>query len=191
MLQIALLFLPTCVPIIQIKTWEKWGMGALIKRPQGSCKNSEAKMTMVFPFSLYTFPGMILGMEKLKCTVKMWHQSKIWLSSVKYPTVVLSGWPRRSVPESSLRIPPTMSYVSRGLLLSPLLVWKVLVIQSWLTLCNPMDSGMPGFSVHGILQARILGWVAIPFSRGSSQLQDRIWVSLLVSVVFIFEMGIT
>ena len=45
------------------------------------------------------------------------------------------------------------------------------------TLCNPMDCSLPGFSVHGILQARILEWVAIPFSRGSSLLRDWTWVS--------------
>ena len=44
---------------------------------------------------------------------------------------------------------------------------KVLVAQSCPTLCNPMDWSLSGFSVHGILQARILKWVAIPFSRGS------------------------
>ena len=37
-----------------------------------------------------------------------------------------------------------------------------LVAQSCLTLCNPMDSNLPGSSVHGILQARILEWVAFP-----------------------------
>ena len=36
------------------------------------------------------------------------------------------------------------------------------------TLCNPMDCSLPGSSVQGILQARILEWVAMPFSRGSS-----------------------
>ena len=36
------------------------------------------------------------------------------------------------------------------------------------SLCKPMDHSLPGFSVHGILQARILEWVAIAFSRGSS-----------------------
>ena len=40
------------------------------------------------------------------------------------------------------------------------------VAQSYPTLCNPMDC-LPGSSVHGILQARILKWVAVPFSRGS------------------------
>ena len=41
-------------------------------------------------------------------------------------------------------------------------------LQSCLTLCDTMDCSPPGFSVHGILQARILEWVAIPFSRGWS-----------------------
>jgi len=45
---------------------------------------------------------------------------------------------------------------------------KVLVTQSYPTLCDPMDCSPPGSSVHGTLQARILQWVAIPFSRGSS-----------------------
>ena len=42
---------------------------------------------------------------------------------------------------------------------------KVSVTQACLTLCNPVDCGPPGSSVHGILQTRILEWVAIPFSR--------------------------
>ena len=40
--------------------------------------------------------------------------------------------------------------------------------QWWPTLCNPMDGSLPGSSVHGIFQVRILEWVAIFFSRGSS-----------------------
>ena len=45
-------------------------------------------------------------------------------------------------------------------------------LQSCLTLCDPMVCGMPGSSVHGILQARILEWVAMPFSWGSSWPRD-------------------
>ena len=45
----------------------------------------------------------------------------------------------------------------------------VLLIQSFPTLCDPMDYSLPGSSVHGILQARILEWVAISFFWGSSQ----------------------
>ena len=55
----------------------------------------------------------------------------------------------------------------------------MLVTQSCLTLCNPMDCSPPGSSVHGILWARILEWVAISFSRGSSQPRDRTWVSCI------------
>ena len=51
------------------------------------------------------------------------------------------------------------------------------VAQSCLTLCDPMDCSLPGSLVHGILQARILKWVAISFSRGSSQPGNRTWVS--------------
>ena len=46
-----------------------------------------------------------------------------------------------------------------------------------LTLCDPMDCSPPGFSVHGILQARVLEWVATPFSRGSSPPRDQASVS--------------
>ena len=41
-------------------------------------------------------------------------------------------------------------------------------LQSCPALCNPVDCSLPGSSIHGILQARILEWVAIPSSRGSS-----------------------
>ena len=54
---------------------------------------------------------------------------------------------------------------------------KVLATQSCPALCNPTDCSPPGSSVHGILQARILEWVAIPFSRGSSWPRDRTQVS--------------
>ena len=47
------------------------------------------------------------------------------------------------------------------------------VAQSCPTLCDPVDCSLPGSSPHGILQARILEWLAISFSRGSSQLRDR------------------
>ena len=49
---------------------------------------------------------------------------------------------------------------------------KVKVTRLCLTFCNPLD-----YTVHGVLQARILEWVAIPSSRGSSQLRDGSQVS--------------
>ena len=50
---------------------------------------------------------------------------------------------------------------------------QVLIAQSCPTLCDPTDCSPPGSSVCEILQARILEWVSIPFSRGSSQSRDR------------------
>ena len=52
-----------------------------------------------------------------------------------------------------------------------------LVAQSCLTLCDPMDYSPPGSSVHGILQARVLEWVAMLSSRGSSQPRNQTQVS--------------
>ena len=61
----------------------------------------------------------------------------------------------------------TCRYLSSWSLLWAELKVKVLVTQSCPTLCDPMDYRPPGSSVHGILQARILEWVAVSFSSGS------------------------
>ena len=50
-------------------------------------------------------------------------------------------------------------------------------LQSCVTLCDSMDCSPPGSSVHGVLQVRILEWVVIPFSRGSSRPRDQAHVS--------------
>ena len=60
----------------------------------------------------------------------------------------------------------------------------VLVAQPFTTLCESMDCHPPKSSVNGILQARILAWVAIPFSRGSSQPRDQTWVSCIAGKFF-------
>ena len=52
------------------------------------------------------------------------------------------------------------------------------LLQSWSTLCNPMDYSQPGSSVHRIHQAIILEWMALPSSRGSSRPKDRTHISL-------------
>ena len=61
---------------------------------------------------------------------------------------------------------------------------KVKVAQSCPTLCDPMD-----YTLHGILQARILEWVAVPFSRESSQPRDRTQVSRIASGIAGFFIG--
>ena len=61
---------------------------------------------------------------------------------------------------------------------------KVLVIKSCPTLCDPMDCRPPGSSVHGVLQARMMEWVAISFSRGSFQPKDQTRVSCITGKFF-------
>ena len=62
---------------------------------------------------------------------------------------------------------------------------KVKATQSCLTLFDSMDCSPPGFSVRGTLQAGILEWVAIPFSKGSSQPRDLTQVSRIAGGFFI------
>ena len=58
------------------------------------------------------------------------------------------------------------------------------VAPSGLTLCDPVDCSSPGSSVHGILQARVLEWVPIPFSRGSSPTRDQTHLSCTAGKFF-------
>ena len=65
-----------------------------------------------------------------------------------------------------------------------MLMITLLAAQSCLALCNPMDCNPPGSSVHGIFQARIVEWLAIPFSRGFSRPRDWTQVSCIACVFF-------
>ena len=64
---------------------------------------------------------------------------------------------------------------------------KVLAAQLCPTLCDPVYCNPPGSFIHGILQARILEWVAIPFLRGSSWPRDWTWVSWIAGGFFTFR----
>ena len=61
---------------------------------------------------------------------------------------------------------------------------KMLMTQLCPTLCDPMDCSPPGCSVHGILQARILEWVAMPSLRGPSWPRNWTWVSCFTGRFF-------
>ena len=62
--------------------------------------------------------------------------------------------------------------------------WSEVKSLSHVQLCDPMDCSLPGSSVHGIFLARILEWVVISFSRGTSQPRDRTQVSRIVGRCF-------
>ena len=82
--------------------------------------------------------------------------------------------------EETLKIRPPYTY-------SLSLFGSVSITQSCPTLFNPMGCSLPGSSVCWILQARILEWVAIPFSRGSSQPRDWTQVSHIAGRFFTYE----
>ena len=65
-------------------------------------------------------------------------------------------------------------------------LWDLSPCEKWsrVLLCDPMDCSLPGSSVHGVFQARIVEWVAISFSRGSSLARDQTRVSCIVGRCF-------
>ena len=69
--------------------------------------------------------------------------------------------------------------IKKGVVAAAAAATAAKLLQSCPTLCDPMDSSPPGSSVHRILQARILEWVAVSFSRGSSWPRDQTCVSCL------------
>ena len=83
--------------------------------------------------------------------------------------VLLIRWPKYW----SFSISPSHEYSGLPVNAEPPCFVCAKSLQSCLTLCNPMDHSLPGPSVLGILQARILEWVVMPSSRGSSRPRDR------------------
>ena len=120
------------------------------------------------------------------------HLTRLWLSpGAPVAFIHLSSRPRtflhnhsapapwRSAPDevARLRAFSSIAHCESGKV-------KGLVTQSCLTPCQPMDCSPPGSSVHGISQARILEWVVIPSSRGSSQLKDQTHVLCIAGGLF-------
>ena len=108
-------------------------------------------------------------------------------SAAPWLPVPLGKWPRCSHAECPPS--PPQAELMVGLLCTvfvdqELHVEVKLVTQLCLTPCNPIDCSLSGSSVHGILQAIILEWVAISFSRGSSRPRDQTWVSSTVGRFF-------
>ena len=100
------------------------------------------------------------------CLVLVW-ASRIKLRPLVLEAQSLSHWTIRQIPSFSDFFSSWWHYACMC----------AKSLQSCLTLWDPMDCSPPDSSVHGVLQARILEWVAIPSSRGSSQPRDRSCVS--------------
>ena len=105
-----------------------------------------------------------------------WAQGSLWSNPLNASLVCLgTPSPKEFCKAKYTADTPKLTSTKRFVL--SLLKVEVWVAQLGPTLCVPMDNSPPGFSVHRILQARILEWVTIPFSRGPSQPRDRTWVS--------------
>ena len=116
--------------------------------------------------------------ERLSTLYPHLHKSRTHIHEV-VPTPVSTRRDRKSS-ETSFTDYPLSTIISFDLPSHNLLpLVKVKFAQLCPTLCNPMD-----YTVHGILQARILEWVAFPFSRGSSQPRDRTPVSRIAGRFF-------
>ena len=133
--------------------------------------------------SLVIQPAVLRGHADFSGQFALQPQKPWPFSSVAFcPRCPLTGWPFvfflpglllqpitvKSTP-SSLKLPSVPHLPSTGV--------GGLVAKSCPTLCDPMDCSLPGSSVHGIFQARIMKWLAISFSRGSSRPRDRTPVS--------------
>ena len=123
---------------------------------------------------------------------RSWGLHCFWCGERSLPPPVLTIFSR-----DHWRLRAHMSKLSVVLVRVPILSWghcsyelmcvHAKSLQSCLTLRNPMDCSLPGSSVYGILQARILEWVAISFSRGSSR--PRNWTQVLHSRQILYQLS--
>ena len=128
-------------------------------------QNTQHKIYHFNYFYLDWVPQYCLFFPRLK-KIKLWQNTH----SIKFTTLFLSVQ-LRGEKDLHVVMQPSAPSISAH--------WCVRVkwLQLCPTLCDPMDLSPPGSSVRGILQARILQWVAKPFSRGSSPPRDWTWVS--------------
>ena len=119
-------------------------------------------------------PAMLL----FSPTVLIPHHSLSLLLPLTQDASSLSLWPSKLpiFQNEALDISPIL-HRAKGPTYARKKVKESEVAQLCPTLCDPMDCSLPGSSLHGILQAGVLEWVAIAFSRGSSWPRDRTWVS--------------
>ena len=125
-----------------------------------------SKWYLIFPFLKFIFNWRLV---LLQYCVGFCHIT--WISQYVHTHTHTSPLPLE--PPSNIKPPSHLSGSSQSFRLSSLCYTSTSLfcaqsLQSRLMVCDPIDSSPPGFSVHGIFQARILEWVAISFSRGPS-----------------------
>ena len=123
----------------------------------------------LFEFVFFISSDICLGVE-------LWdHTATLFLIFLwNLHTVFQFSWPHQ------FSFPPTLYLV-------PFSVCCAQSLQSCATLCDPTDCSPLGSSVHRILQARIVEWVAISYSKGSSRPRDQTCVSCIAGAIFTTE----
>ena len=155
--------------------WEARPHGLTLKPLIISFSNPFSKWDLLAGLEVKSFESCLhtvhFNLEKKKTCKKKEavlreHVTKVW--AAQDPRVL------RKVSSSGGQGPRPPWAAELGKFTSPGPLWGTCakLLQSCLTLCDPMDCSPPGSSVHGILQARILEWVAISLSRGSSWPRD-------------------
>ena len=130
-------------PFPKLKTFVFWGVG----ESEVKVKSAQSYLTLCDPVDC-SLPGFTVRSEP---HIRITTFSPVWCQSYFMMCICTRAC------HSDLRLPRSSSACVCAKLL-----------QSCLTLCDPMDCSLPGSCVHGIFQARILEWVAMPSSRGSS-----------------------
>ena len=134
---------------------------------------------MAFSPQLWNGLNTIYFIHSIEIWLSRWHRAwYIGSTQERYEEWMNDGWmythKHISKKRESSFYGPTLQFQRR----------LFLVTQSYPTLCNPLGCNLPGSSVMEILQARILEWVAVPSSRGSSWPRDRTQVSRITGGFF-------
>ena len=122
----------------------------------------------------------LCGFPTLQLPAGWWEESQMYL-----PVWTLEPWNSEQYTMKAQLCPLSLWVKERRFWGFIALKWLSDFTQSFPILCDPIDDKPPGSSVHGILQARILEWVAISFSRGSSWHRDWTQVSYTAGRLFI------
>ena len=134
--------------VIQVGFW---------RMKRSSLERNDQQKSRNFLLSFCTSQHLRQSLEHSRCSI---HIS--WWNESELPTLQLFKY--------------LASWFLCGLL-STISTSEPVKLLSRVRLCDPMDCSPPGFSIHGIFQARVLEWVAISFSRGSFRPRDRTQVS--------------
>ena len=152
-----------------VGTWQAWARAGLcITLEKG--REEDAKGSWMFPGT-----GLTHKIFPLMMPYQTNHFLLFWAKLEKPGQSSLQTTAQRKAPLVYRAAPPKLMLSKEAYEV----MWSVKVAQFCLTLCNPMD-----YTVHGILQAKILEWVAFPFSRGSSQPRDQAQVSHITGGFF-------